>query len=178
MEKMMTTSEFNHKVRDWAFHVKNKMAQNVAVKTDGSGDLKTSLRFRQFFHHGETERIGFDFKKHGVFVQYGAGRGYIVRNGHIVRGHRATDAQIKLLMQRGYSFHDARAVKYEYTDTTIRRHPKDWINQPIRDNISELADICGEYHGDKALQYVLQNFDKMLIGGKKTTKFTTTIFVK
>lgn len=171
----MTTSEFNRKIRAWAFSVKNKMVQNIQVKTSGSGSLSGSLRFRQRFFKGETERIGFEFRKHGVFVQYGAGRGYIVKNGIIVKGHRATDAQVSLLMQRGFSRRDAKAVKYAYRDGEIKRHPKDWINRPIREKISELADICGEYHGDKALQNVLQNFDRLMIGGKKSNNITSVL---
>ena len=179
MAQLMTTSEFNKKIRAWAFQVKNKMEQNVVVKTSGTGNLAGSIRFRQKFFKGETESIGFNFVKHGVFVQYGAGRGYIVKNGVIVRGHRATDAQIQLLLKRGYSMRDAKKVKYEYSDDyrTVRRQPKDWINKPIRDNISELADICGEYHGDKALQHVLQNFDTLMVGARNKSVPNTTILV-
>ena len=182
MAALITTSEFNKKMRAWAFAVKNKATQILTVSTHSTGELNNSIRFKQKFHKGETGRIAFEFVKHGVFLQYGAGRGYIVKNGVIVRGHRATDAQVSLLMQRGYTRKEAKSMKYESfshrLDTTIKRKKVDWINGPVKENIKELADICGEYHGDRTMQYVLDHFDKLMIGGKPGVKNNTTVYVK
>ena len=178
MTKRLTQSEFNKMVRAWAFKTKSQASSILVSQTRGTGNLESSIRFRQRFHKGETERIGFEFAKHGVFVQYGAGRGYVVKNGVIMKGHSASDAQIALLLQRGYALKDAKKMKYTYLDNRIKRHSVDWINKPIQDNIKELADICGEYYGDRTLQHVLQHYDRLMIGGKKKTNITTDVYVK
>lgn len=160
----MTTSEFNLAVRKWARKVKNSANLIVEKETHSSGQLAGSIRFHQRFFKGVTERVGFEFAKHGVFVQYGAGRGYVVKNGVLMRGFRATKPQIEILLKRGYAKKDAEAMKYAMEGGRIKRKPVDWVNAPIKKNIQKLADICGEYYGDKTLEYVLQNYDHLLIG--------------
>lgn len=166
-EKRMTTSEFNKAVREWARKVKNSATLTVEKETHSSGKLAGSIRFHQRFFKGVTERIGFEFVKHGIFVQYGAGRGYVVKNGVLMKGFRATKPQIAILMQRGYAKKDAEDMKYSFDGGRLKRHPVDWVNGPIKDNIKKLADICQEYYGDQTLEYILQNYDHLLIGKKK-----------
>lgn len=160
----MTDSEFNLAVRKWARKVKNEANQALSAKTKSSGELNRSVRFSQKFYRGVTERIGFDFVKHGIFVQYGAGRGYIVKNGVLQRGYRASKDQIAILLQRGFSLQDARAVKYTINNARIKRKPVDWLNKPINGNIEKLADICQAYYGDKTMEHLLNNYDHLLIG--------------
>lgn len=51
----------------------------------------------------------------------------------------------------------------------VVRKPVDFIDGVINQHITELADISGEYYGDKAFKKILKDFDKLKIqkNGKK-----------
>ena len=141
-KKKLTQSEFNKLVRAWAFKTKAQATSILVTQTHGSGNLQDSVRFRQRFHKGETERIGFEFLKHGVFVQYGAGRGYVVKNGIIMKGHRASDAQIALLLQRGYALKDAKKMNF-ITDEEGGLNGSE-LNQKASDLLQSILGPCAQ----------------------------------
>ena len=117
--------------------------------------------------------LGFRFARYGAYREYGAGRGYIVKNGIIMKGHSAWSdkkkrQELRSLRVSEYRIRRMRTVDEHYA--VIRRSPLPWLDPPIVDNIESLADLSGEYYGDQALKNVLQKFDKITIAkryGKK-----------
>ena len=75
------------------------------------------------------------------------------------------------LIKKGYSHAEIKKQKYQTQvgTFTVLRKPVDFIDGVINRHITELADISGEYYGDKAFKKILKDFDKLKIqkNGKK-----------
>ena len=78
-----------------------------------------------------------------MFVAYGVGNGYIREGGKVVRG----------------SHNPNRIV----ASGPIRRRPVDWLDKNIENQIQGLADIAGDYYGDKAAENVLEQLNRVTI---------------
>lgn len=174
-EKLLTVVEFNNRVSDWATKVRLSSLR-ILQKTKASGKLSEELKSR-FLRDKEGGQaflgVGFRFWKYGAYREYGAGRGYIVKDGVIMKGHSAWKnlAQREKLRRQGYSEYRIRRMRtIEEHYAEIRRFPLPWLDPPIHRNIEELADISAEFYGDEALRAVLEDFNKMMIDkryGKK-----------
>ena len=89
--QLMKASQFNRGVEDWTRRV---LGESVSIlqRTKGSGRLSRELQAR---HLQDREGgpayvgLGFRFWRYGAYREYGAGRGYIVKNGVIMKGHSA-----------------------------------------------------------------------------------------
>ena len=46
------------------------------------------------------------------------------------------------------------------------RHPVDWFDSVLRAEIQELADIAGEFYGDKAMERLEEMLSRMTLKGK------------
>ena len=116
---------------------------------------------------GEAKGIGFKFAKHGIYVHYGVGRGYVYSNGTVVRAQRIRkgDALWYQHLAKGYTRKEI-AKKYVAGSGEIRRKPVDWLDSVLKSSIGELADIVCEYHGDKAMEQILEVLDRATIGVK------------
>lgn len=170
-DKLMTRDEFNAKVEQWSELVQQEsLAVLVSQTNNYSGNLRRRLRnaVANSKDTGEAHTISFKFMRYGVFVAYGVGRGYAVINGVVVRGHRLKEgsAAASLLSSRGYSKKELAKTKIFDGNGLIKRHPVDWLDMNIRHEITYLADIAGDYYGDKSLQHVLDELNKITI--KKT----------
>ena len=62
---------------------------------------------------------------HAIFVEYGAGKGYIRVNGKIVRGSRIDKKR-----------------NFKIGSGAIKRHPKPIISNPLEQSIDELREIA------------------------------------
>lgn len=167
-EYLKTAGEFNKEVKTWSLKVRGISANILGSRTHyGSGRLRKELaaRMRMDKERVYVNAVGFRFNRYGAYREYGAGRGYVVKNGVVMRGRSAwADKGIRGIYQRkGFKEHQIRANKMVEHYGLINRSPLPWLDPPIQNNIEELADIAGEYHGDAALRDVLKQLNKITI---------------
>lgn len=164
-----TVDKFNDDVKKWTVSTGRKIRTNIKSNTRGKGKdkargaysviatretkpeekkLAQSVSYGLRKRNGETERIRFSFERHGVFLHYGVGRGYIKNGDTVVRGVRSGKKEF--------------IVK----DGSINRKPVDWFDSELDKNMASLADIAVEYHGDEALQQILEINKNAKIDGK------------
>lgn len=174
---LMTVEDFNLQVNKWAVDVAMRSRQTLKDSTHGTGNL---ARFLVHFmdkrqDDGVAYKVKFHFDTYGVFRAYGAGRGYVILNGQIVRGRRVRsyseikrkywNTEASQMLQRGYSVTEInKEKKYDLGNgNIIRRSRLDWIDHHIQNNIEHLADVCQAYYGDDAVRQILRDLDKMKI---------------
>ena len=167
-KSLMTSEKFNRGVENWTWKVRNTSV-NILQRTHATGRLRRELQSRWLKDREGGPAyvgLGFRFARYGAYREYGAGRGYIVKNGIIMKGHSAWSdkkkrQELRSLRVSEYRIRRMRTVDEHYA--VIRRSPLPWLDPPIVDNIESLADLSGEYYGDQALKNVLQKFDKITI---------------
>lgn len=167
-EYLKTADEFNKEVKSWTMKVRGISVNILASRAMyGSGNLRKELqaRLRMDKEKVYVNAIGFKFNRYGAYREYGAGRGYVVKDGVIMRGRSAwADKGIREIYQKkGFKEYQIRANKTVEHYAVINRTPLPWLDPPIQKNIEELADIAGEYHGDAALRDVLKQLNKLTI---------------
>lgn len=176
-DNLMTVEQFNLLVRKWGLRVKMLARGTLSSGTHSSRNLQNFLTL--FVDNdkktGSSYKLKFHFERYGVFRAYGAGRGYVVVNGQILRGSRLrSNREIKNrtlsdvtrgYLSKGYTLKEINRLKVYSEDVSkpISRTPLDWIDQHIDANISQLADVVQEYHGDKALRDLLLDFNNVKI---------------
>jgi hypothetical protein len=127
------TPKYNARAITWSQKVRLLLKSKVTVlSSKGKGELAASVRTKTKKDYGEIERIDFVFSRHGVFFQKGAGRGYKVQSGKVMRNPGAGGKVI-----------------------TARRKPKDWLT-PVNEHINELANIVAAYHADNAVDVIVK----------------------
>lgn len=174
---LMTVEEFNMAVSRWAVYVAMHSRQTLDASTHGTGNLSKFLT--HFIDKKQDDnasyKVKFHFEKYGVFRAYGAGRGYVILNGQIVKGRRVRsyseirkkiwNTEASAMFERGYSTTEInKEKKYDLGNgNIIRRSRLDWIDHHIQNNIEQLADVCQKYYGDDAVRQILRDLDKMKI---------------
>ena len=101
-----------------------------------------------------------------AYREYGAGRGYIVKDGVIMKGHsmwsdKDKRKELKRKRMSEYRIRRMRVIDDHYA--IIKRTALPWLDPPITKNIDDLADISGEYYGDVALKKILKKFNVITI---------------
>lgn len=176
--RLMTETEFNSAVRSWSIDVRKRSSRNLdrLVKHDEkdwvnrtSKQLKSSLSSSFKSNTGIIERIRFQFERHGVFLHYGVGRGYVRVGDSVVKGRRLNDFERARKIQKGYKPKELRNYKVLHKDKsgTIERKPIDWIDVEIRTGLKVLANVAQEFYGDAAMKHVLDQMEKATITKKK-----------
>ncbi len=176
-EDLLTADEFNKLVRKWGDRVKSLAQSTLATGTHGTHALQSYLTV--FVDEDKKSKsaykLKFHFERYGVYRAYGAGRGYVIANGQIVRGTRIrTNREIKerkmndvanSYLARGYTLREVNRLKvYKVgSEKTVTRTPLDWIDKHVDAHMSRLADLVQEYYGDKALKELLQEFNSIKI---------------
>lgn len=173
---LMTVEEFNLQVNKWSLQIALAAKATLRDKTHGTGNLANYVtRFvDKTSNDSPAYKVKFQFDRYGVFRAYGAGRGYVILNGQIVRGYRVRsvrDIQLKRysslasrMLQKGYSRQEVNTAKiYGEGNSQILRTKLDWIDIHIDSRVERLADLCQEYYGDDALKQILRDIDKMKI---------------
>ncbi len=173
---LMTVEEFNLQVNKWSLQIALAAKATLRDKTHGTGNLANYVtRFvDKTSNDSPAYKVKFQFDRYGVFRAYGAGRGYVILNGQIVRGYRVRsvrDIQLKRysslasrMLQKGYSRQEVNTAKiYGEGNSQILRTKLDWIDIHIDSRVERLADLCQEYYGDDALKPILRDIDKMKI---------------
>lgn len=159
---------FNKDVRMWTMRVRGESVR-ILQRTHGSGRLEHQLTARFLEDYKGSKAyvgLGFRFLKYGAYREYGAGRGYIVKDGIIMKGHsewRDKETRQKRLKQgiSEYRIRRTRVIDEHYA--IIKRTALPWLDPPITKNIDDLADISGEFYGDAALKKVLEKFNVITI---------------
>lgn len=176
-EKLMTVEEFTAITRRWALLIEQRARARLMSDTHSSGNLARQLRsfVDALSKKDPPYKVKFGFERYGVFRAYGAGRGYVVVNGTIVRGTRVRSVRdIKLkrwsttateMLLRGYRTADVNKAKIWRADDSriIARTPLDWIDQYISQNLDEFANAVQEFYGDEALKQIADNISKTKI---------------
>lgn len=159
---------FNKDVRMWTMRVRGESVR-ILQRTHGSGRLEHLLTSRFLEDKNGSKAyvgLGFRFEKYGAYREYGAGRGYIVKDGVIMKGHSEwRDKKLRKIRQKQgfseYRIRRSRVIDDHYGE--IKRSALPWLDPSILRNINDLADISGEFYGDQALKKVLEKFDVITI---------------
>lgn len=168
-KQLTTTSRYNRQVEGWAKKVRG-LSLTILERTHSTGRLRAELTARllrdQYAPSGAYVGLGFRFHKYGSYLEYGAGRGYIVKDGIIMKGHSAwrdkkKRKELRAKRMSEYRIRRMRTIDEHYA--IIKRSPLPWLDPPIVRNIDELGDIAGNFWGDEALRIVLKNFDIITI---------------
>jgi hypothetical protein len=133
---------FNKAIKGWGNSVAGKLRETVRGRfTKGKkeerkylkgihagkseGKLVNSIRAKYGKERGgqRIERIGFNLERHGVFLQKGVGRGYVMQGGSVARIAKSDEA-------RRYRFQS------------------NWFNQTLDNNVNELSNIIVHHVGD------------------------------
>lgn len=145
---LITSDQFNDKVRGWTISTRSRMKKNAPVFAGEDSGFRTepklaaSLTYRiRKNEENVSSLLKFQFPRHGVFVHYGVGRGYIRQGNTVIRSSRSRT-------------------------TGINRHPDDWFDVEIRERLPELAEITQEFYGDWALDDMLSKIEKFTIQRK------------
>ncbi|MEG1949958.1 MAG: hypothetical protein RR137_06265 [Odoribacter sp.] len=140
------TAAYNSDLERWSERFKTNLRGHISrLSQKGKGVLLRTLRGNTYKVYNEIDRIGYSFAQHGVFLQKGVGRGYVMHNGFVQRG-------VKVSI--GRSRHDRR-TDFRATSGVINRKPKDWFNGPLNTNIEELADLVVTHYADRAVNATL-----------------------
>lgn len=178
-DNLMTVEQFNAKMLAWGNKVVAQAKSTVNAKTHSGAprykDSKLNVKLVDSLavktskdDLGVTKWISFRFNRSGVFLAYGVGRGWVREGGFVVRGSRTHegDAIWQHLRQNGYSNKDIRSYVVRVPEEKKRqntRNPLDWLDKAILDNIEEVANVNGDFFGDRAAKKILDQFDKMTI---------------
>ena len=90
-KSLMTSEKFNRGVENWTWKVRNTSV-NILQRTHATGRLRRELQSRWLKDREGGPAyvgLGFRFARYGAYREYGAGRGYIVKNGIIRKGRSA-----------------------------------------------------------------------------------------
>lgn len=173
--QLMTAEEFNAAVKQWTSDRRRRAISNVTANTDKSvrqwkgrktPKLARSVSGRVKNRNGVAERIAYAFERHGVFFHYGVGRGYIKVGNSLVRGYRIDSSKelVAAHRKRGDNDKDIKMMKHAYKHTGhMVRRPVNWMDVELDKGLYMLADIAQEFYGDKAMNDVLSQMDKIKI---------------
>lgn len=162
-KNLMRTEEFNSRVAAWTLKVR-EASKAVLGRTRGSGRLRAELKDVLLESYDKEEKayvgLGFRFPRYGAFVEYGAGRGYVVKDGVVYRGFTDyIDKELRGLRVSKYTLQRRKHI----VGMNVKRKPLPWLDPQIVGNIDDLADVAGEYYGDRALRSVLEKFNRITI---------------
>lgn len=143
VQDTVALNKFRHDINEWCDHLMADLrsrVQAMGLVSQSKHDydklidsFETYIKYDNQYHV-EPVRVGIRFARHGVFLHYGAGRGYGGRVGS------------RWLDRYGYM---------QETDPmslgkmgTGNRHEQDWFNSVLDWHVSELADIAANYCAD------------------------------
>lgn len=136
--RLESAQEFNTKVKLWAARVRAYGARVLSDHVE-SGELLKDFRYKLVLDKDVPVWIGgvaFNYGGHGAFRHAGAGRGYKVQQG--------------VILKTGSDRKNRKA-----------RKPLNFLDKPIKMTIDNLANIALEFHGDQALRDIMTQFDRI-----------------
>lgn len=125
-KRKMLLQTYNRELRSWGNTNKGNLESSISSNMTNAPKLINSLRANFYtekvIEGNQIYRLGFSFRREGVFVHYGVGKGYERKGGQTVRTAKS--------------------------QTTKERRPKNWFNSVIQENINNLNSIVSNYHED------------------------------
>ena len=144
---------FNKDIVSWGHRTRQTILGKIPKGRHASGakeePLARSFRMNTSKTFGEIDRIGFSFSLHGVFLQKGVGRGYISKNGVVMRGERINHSRNP----------KTKSTDFRTIPGVISRRKLDWFNGPLQSRFENLSDLVAEHKADQAIL----NFKRMKI---------------
>ena len=147
-EKSLMTSE--NSIEGWELDVESQEYLRKYSTTDtATGRLRRELQIPLAERPwGGPAYVGLRFARYGAYREYGAGRGYIVKNGIIMKGHSAWSdkkkrQELRSLRVSEYRIRRIKSVPLMNTMPLSGETPP-WLDPPIVDNIESLADDLSE----------------------------------
>jgi len=155
--RLVDTEKFNTDVRFWSITTRTRMVRR-APDSRSEKPFSEKLLGTEYFvnmnRDGEASNVKFLFPRHGVFVHYGVGRGWIRVGNNIMRGNLTASARRSKRKNRNVNL---------FSGPGKGRKAVDWFDIEIKHGIGQLADIAQEYFGDKAMHSVLDKTNRFLI---------------
>lgn len=150
-ERLMTDDEFRQKLEVWSNKIHRGAVQVITAETIAyTGSLLGITQDTVVRNEGEQirsyARVRFRFPRHGAFVHYGVGRGWIRQSGTVVRGWR----------------HSVKKV----SKNAKGRKAVDFLDRHIQANANEFIDLAMEWTQDRALSAIRKELRKMTLTKK------------
>lgn len=150
-ERLMTDDDFRQKLEVWSNKIHRGAVQVITAETIAyTGSLLGITQDTVVRNEGEQirsyARVRFRFPRHGAFVHYGVGRGWIRQSGTVVRGWR----------------HPVKVV----SPTAKGRKAVDFLDRHIQANANEFIDLAMEWTQDRALSAIRKELRKMTLTKK------------
>lgn len=173
MEEFQKQEYFDAYVKGWAQTIKQGLVENLNELTNKDKDKQVSknrktpklsksisIGFKRMY--GTISEVSFRFARHGLFIHYGVGRGYI-REGNSVRpGRRYAGDEIGALLNRGYTRKEISKMRHYYSKENEPRKPIDWFDVEIRKGMKHLVDYACDLYLDKAMYAIKEQMEKPL----------------
>lgn len=121
------TDEFNSRLQQWGSMVTADLKGSIGSHGIGGNKLPRSLRNTYYYNFGEIDRLGFTFRREGIYIHKGVGRGYNMQGGVVVKTSKTTG---------------------------FNRKPKPWFNPVIESHIPALQEIVKDYVHDAVINTV------------------------
>lgn len=155
--RLVNTEEFNRNIENWSVSTRNAMIRRAPIGWRSARDEDKLIGTQSFVNmnrEGEASNVKFLIPRHGVFVHYGVGRGWIRQGSSIIRGSLTASARRSKQRNR-------RVILLPGGGQG--RRPIDWFDIEIKRGIRQLADYAQEYYGDKAMQSIIDKRSRYLI---------------
>lgn len=126
---------FNNEVKDWCMDVVEQLKGSVKSLVKQDNYLSESIKAKVYLKEGEAYRIGFGFRKEGIYIHKGAGRGH----GGMSGNSKWTDkfGNKKKMNEKSFGLMG-----------TGSRPPIVWFDPVVTRNMKALADIVANYSAD------------------------------
>lgn len=150
-ERLMTDDDFRQKLEVWSNKIHRGAVQVITAETIAyTGSLLGITQDTVVRNEGEQirsyARVRFRFPRHGAFVHYGVGRGWIRQSGTVVRGWQ----------------HPVKVV----SPTTKGRKAVDFLDRHIQANANEFISLAMEWTQDRALSAIRKALRNMTLTKK------------
>jgi hypothetical protein len=163
---------FNTSVRAWAREIKNGMVrrakndlqhQSKDWKKRTAPKLADSIAVGFRKSYGTISTVRWSFSRHGIFVHYGVGNGWIRSGNGVRRGRKYTREETEQFRKRGYTAREVRKMRYVYHEKEATgRKAVDWFDVEIRNGMKWLTEYVGDFYGDVAMNAMLEQLEKPL----------------
>lgn len=114
-------NDYNNELRQFWNEVASELRSSASLMVRENKFLSNSIRANVYKKDGEVNKLGFAFRREGVFLQKGVGRGYVMQGNTVVK-----------------------------TSSTpgFNRRQVLWFNPVIERNIPKLHEIVAKYYKD------------------------------
>lgn len=169
MADKMTREDFEVALGQWSQEARSEMVSILQAKTHSSGALARSLKVK-VSENSKISRhsIGFTFKKYGVHLFRGVGRGWVMSGGTVQRGSHVKKDSVRYnqLLKKGYKKKDIRNYIISSTTQGKGRKPLDWFDSVLYRRAEKLGDIAAGYYGDVSMDNIMDAVSRGTIAKK------------